>query len=1041
MRDERLAHVHAIFDRLVDLDPAAQAPALDVECHGDATLRTEIESLLAAAALETTARLRSPVAREASAFECTDEDSFRMGGVPPTIGGYRIVRLIGTGGMGEVYEATQENPSRSVALKVIRTTNVSADGRRRFAREAEALGRLRHPGIAHIYEAAVDERADATGHTRPLPYLAMELVCGSPIVGAARAAQLDTSARLELMAMVCDAVQHAHAQGVVHRDLKPGNILLDDHGWPKVIDFGVARLLDTEHPNSTLRTKTGQLVGTLAYMSPEQISGRLGAVDARADVYALGAVLFELLVDTMPIDVRGRSIADAARLIQESEPRRLSSIDHRLRGDLDVIVATALAKEPAQRYPSAAALAADLRRVLRDESIQARRPGPIERTRRFTRRHRALVATTIGVGLALVVGLVATTTMAVRESMQRRSTEREAYRAQIAEATAAIELLDVATARRALDHAPPHLRGWEWNQLVARLDESEIAIDLGAVPIYGARFTADGRALIVPQGRPIDPPRVIPLDRDRAPEVDGGEATVAWFRANRRADPWLRRVSTSAPIEVLGMPPESGLANAEAIPPDVWSGAVDGRLHAATMSADGRTLAGLTLTSPLKLVVTSTRPPHRTSITDVWTGGGVLRLDPTGAYGLLATDRRENTIWRLDSPSRVATLEGHEDRVIDAVFSPDLEFVYTASWDNTVRRWRRATGEPMAVGAGHRDSVLAVSTCDDGVRIATGSRDGTVRLWDAETLRPLGTWLGHERAVFDLAFSPDGQRIVSTSIDGTCRVWRTDRAGDRRVLRGHTSYVYPIAFDPGGARIASGSWDHTVRIWDVAARSETTDLVGHDTPVVRLAWSDDGTRLASRDMDGHLRIWDVLSGTPIGAHMVEAPKSAPLGWIGDGEIACGFVDGEIHSAIVVDVDNGSTRRIESDDGDPIVADPRRPTYVRPGVRIERPEPSRLRIVDQRNERTLAELDGHTEEIFCWAVTPDGARLFTAGRDRTIRVWELSTFTEIARLRGHRGHVWQLAIGADGHTLASSSGDYTVRLWSAPPMVQHAPVSR
>ncbi|MCA9223467.1 MAG: serine/threonine protein kinase, partial [Planctomycetales bacterium] len=291
-------------------------------------------------------------------------ESASVADLPQQIGRYNIIRQIGRGGMGVVYEAEQENPSRTVALKILPPGFGSPAVLRRFQREANVLGRMRHPGITQIFEAGVAELASATGIKMRQPFIAMELVPGLPIDKYVRENDLTVNEKLRLFAMVCDAIQHAHNNGVIHRDLKPNNILVEPDGQPKVLDFGVSRVTHAESLAVSLQTHTGQIVGTIPYMSPEQVQGDPDSVDERTDVYSLGVVLYELLSGRLPHDLRNRSIPDAIRVIQEDEPSRLSSLDRAFRGDIDTILCKSMEKEKDRRYASAAAIAADIRRYL-----------------------------------------------------------------------------------------------------------------------------------------------------------------------------------------------------------------------------------------------------------------------------------------------------------------------------------------------------------------------------------------------------------------------------------------------------------------------------------------------------------------------------------------------------------------------------------------------------------------------------------------------------------------------------------------------------
>ena len=336
--------------------------------------------------------------------------------VPSRIGRYAVEGVLGEGGMGTVYRARQENPSRLVALKVIRAGFLSDEVLRRFTRESQVLGRLQHPGIAQVYEAGMAE--DDRGAS--LPYFAMEFVRGVPLTTFADRKRLGTRERLDLIARISDAVEHAHQKGVIHRDLKPGNILVDESGQPRILDFGVARATDGDLQQTTLQTDIGQLMGTIPYMSPEQIGGNPDELDTRSDVYALGVVAFELLVGKRPHDLERKMIHEAARIIREDEPTRLSSLNRTLRGDVETIVGKALEKDKSRRYPSADAFASDIRRYLRDEPISARPPSTWYQLRKFSRRNTGLVAG-VGVALLLLVAGIVGTGIALRRALRAES--------------------------------------------------------------------------------------------------------------------------------------------------------------------------------------------------------------------------------------------------------------------------------------------------------------------------------------------------------------------------------------------------------------------------------------------------------------------------------------------------------------------------------------------------------------------------------------------------------------------------------------------
>ncbi len=444
MNTEQQRRAEELFQAALQRTPAERERFLMGVCGADATLREEVLSLLAhheagRGFLEGPAVGGLP---DASSFEAAA--AFEEPSLPPgqQIGSYRIVELLGRGGMGIVYRAEQQQPRRVVALKVIKPGIASPAALRRFGHEVQVLGRLQHPGIAQIFDAGTAD----TGHG-PQPFFAMELVIGRPLTEYAHAKRLGSNERLELLASVCMAVQHAHQRGVIHRDLKPGNILVAEegaearkhkrtkeentgHARPKILDFGVARATDADVQATTLRTDIGQLIGTIPYMSPEQVSGDPAELDTRSDVYALGVIAYELLTGRPPYDLRRKPVPEAVRVIREEEPRPLSSVSKVFRGDIETIVAKALEKDKERRYQSAADLAADIARYLRDEPIVARPASAAYQLRKFARRNKVLVGSVVVVMLVLALAAAGMTHWAFRAARQGRRAEREARTAQ-----------------------------------------------------------------------------------------------------------------------------------------------------------------------------------------------------------------------------------------------------------------------------------------------------------------------------------------------------------------------------------------------------------------------------------------------------------------------------------------------------------------------------------------------------------------------------------------------------------------------------------
>jgi eukaryotic-like serine/threonine-protein kinase len=410
MTPERFRLISELYDAAATLDPGERTRFIDKRCANDDELRRELMD-----AFRETGSALAGVVEMAAAAVVDGRDH----GLGRRLGKYHILRVLGEGGMGVVYEAEQDHPRRIVALKVIKAGVASPELLHRFEQESQILARLQHPGIAQIYEAGAAET-----DLGPQPYFAMEFIHGVPLREYVVAQKLDLGRRLELMAKVCDAVEHAHQRGVIHRDLKPANILVDQDGQPKILDFGVARATDSD-ARATRQTNIGQLVGTLAYMSPEQVTADPLDLDTRSDVYALGVILYELLAARLPYTI-SNNLHEAARAIREQDPERLSSVSRSYRGDIETIAGKALEKDKARRYASASALAEDLRRYLADEPVAARAASTTYQLQKFVRRHRALVGGVAAVLVVLAAGVVVSTWQAVRA----RQAERAAVEAQ-----------------------------------------------------------------------------------------------------------------------------------------------------------------------------------------------------------------------------------------------------------------------------------------------------------------------------------------------------------------------------------------------------------------------------------------------------------------------------------------------------------------------------------------------------------------------------------------------------------------------------------
>jgi WD40 repeat protein len=890
-------------------------------------------------------------------------------------------------------------------------------------------------------------------------------------------------------------VQHAHERGVIHRDLKPANILVEPSGQPRVLDFGVARAADMGLTAAGGKTEVGQLIGTLNYMSPEQASGDPAALDARGDVYALGVLLYELLAHRLPYDLDGLTLPAAARVIREQEPSRLGSLDGRLRGDVETIVAKALEKDRARRYASAGELAADLRHFLSHEPIRARPPSALYQLRKFARRHKALVAAVLGIGLALAAGTVVSVLYAVRAGQNAREAnenERRAqyqtYRARMAAAAAALSHHDVADAARQLNEAPEKLRGWEWRHLYARLDDSAAVLPAGQVSRRGASgfclaaFTYDALVVEDEAGRPISstPLRGVPRGLPVIHSVD----VATWLAAGMLdgSEGVIRLLESSGRERLLRLPP----------------GRQGDAMH---FSADGKRLAVLHQGHQWISIYDvpacrQTAQLDRTEVTDRGARVGIpsfyaMALSDDGRRLAVAADFPTVPVWDTDTGRVVVRLPTGPNKVMGVAFHPRGDRLLTAAPDGTVHQWdlhtAREVGPPYDR---HEGEVRAVAYSPDGLRVASAGVDRTVRVWRAADRRDEAILHGHTRSVLRLTFSRDGRRLASSDEGGGVRLWDTGPDATLPVLRGHRYYVYPVAYTPDGRRIASGSWDGTVRLWDAATGLQIGDPLPHgdgrpDHGYVRaLALSPDGTRLvAMGDETDGLRVWDVASRRRIATYKIAQerlwaiayrPGGAHVAVLGPGHVIEVLDAATGERVATADTGGGleywAVRRslAYSPDGR-LLAGPyegnqvglweaetyrlvgRLPghkgtvmsvAFSADGCRLASAgADSMIRVWDVESKDCLLILSGHADEVFAAIFHPDGSRIASGGRDRLVRLWDAATGEELVRLPGHSEYVYSLAFSPDGKTLVSSSGDTTLRLWDTEPLRERSRLRR
>ena len=981
---------------------------------------------------------------------------------------FRILRPHARGGLGEVFVAEDQELHREVALKEIQNQHADEPfSRTRFLMEAEITGGLEHPGIVPVYGLG------SYGDGRP--YYAMRFIRGDSLKEAIAQFHANAESKRDPLALrqllrrftdVCNAMAYAHSRGVLHRDLKPGNIMLGKYGETLIVDWGLAKTtaappersasasgleaasknIDFEAPlkptsgSNVDPTQMGSAIGTPGYMSPEQSAGRLDELSPASDVYSLGATLYVLLAGKPAF--AGDDKGELLRKVQKGDFTKPRQINSQIPATLEAICLKAMALAPGDRYATPRTLADDIEHWLADEPVSAHRESIVARGRRWLRRHKSVAAASVAAGLMAIVGssLIAVLTSASAEKertlrglaeaskekaeSQEKDARHNLYVAHMNLAQQAWESANVGRVREFLDlyrQPGPRAndpRGWEW-YYQDRLCQQDLRTFKGHLAeVNCVAFSPDGSHLA---------------------SASTDKTVKLWDVATGNI---IRSLTHQDYVLSVAFSPDGALLASASTDRTLklWDVVTGKEMRSfkgtssdslcVTFSPDGARLASANRDNTVRLWDIATGNQIRTLEgghtirTGSVSGAHSVAFSPDGALLASASNDETLKLWDAATGGEIRSFKGHAAYVLSVAFSHDGTRLASSGYDSTVKLWETATGKEIRTFKGHPGFIVrSVAFSPDGFRIASAGHDRTVKLWDIATGNEIHTFKGHASAVISVAFSPDGARLASASADKTVKLWGADATGNEFRTGGGQHGPRSVAFSPDGARLASGNDNRTLNLSDAATGKLIRTFNGHAGIVHSVAFSPNGARLASASADQTVKLWEAATGNEIHTFKGHIGVVASVTFTPDGtKLASAGYDGTVK---VWDAVAGNEIRTLKGHAGKVNS----VAFSFDGTRLASASEDRtVKLWDATNGNEILTFKGHTGEVYCVTFSKDGTYLASASFDRTVKLWDPMTASEVRTFNGHTGFFRSVTFSPDGTRLASSGYDRFITLW-------------